>query len=325
MPQWLRFLKRALPDDDVDLLQRWFGLVLLGYNIAQKMLILSGQPQSGKGVIARVVTRLVGPDNVGTLRTNELGGRFEISRLRHKFLIYGGDVSADFMNTNGAQVLKTITGGDPVSVEYKNSNETPAAEPIYGSILVTANSRLRVRFEEDKEAWRRRIVLIQFERESVRESDQIIALDADLFRREGAGILNWALEGLAKLGRDQGKLLLSERQKSIRDALVEESESYVAFAKEGVIEDEDGTLTVNEAYEGYVVFCHARGWTPWSARRFGSVFKEYVARHFGKTQNHDLTSSSGTTVRGWDGIRLHRVREGRARVGRRLPLEDIDV
>lgn len=318
--RWMEFLERSLPDDDIDLLQRFFGLVLVGRNVAQKMLILSGTPQSGKGVIARVLTGLIGPDNVGTLRTSELEGRFELSRLRHKMLIYGGDVPADFLNARGARTLKAITGEDPVSVEFKGSNVTPAAEPIYGSVLVTANSRLKVRFEDDSEAWRRRIVLIPFERASVAEGEQVIALDAHLLNEEGAGILNWALEGLRRLDADGGKLQLNERQQAIRDALIHESESYVAFAREGVIEEDGASLGASEAYEAYVVFCHTRGWTPLTLKRFGSAFKESVVRFYGVTQSNDHFEG-----RGWHGIRLHRSRPGRTRSGRRNPLETLGV
>ena len=319
-PEWIIFLKRALPEDDIELLQRFFGLVLVGQNVAQKLMILSGTSQSGKGVIARVLTGLIGPENVGTLRTGELEGRFELARLRHKMLVYGGDVAADFLNTKGARTLKAITGADPVSVEFKGSNATPAAEPIYGSVLVTANSRLKVRFEADTEAWRRRIVLISFECESVSEEDQQVGLDVHLLRSEGSGILNWALEGLRNLDQDGGKLLLNERQQAVRDKLIEESESYVAFAKEGVVEDDGASLGATEAYEEYVSFCYARGWTPLTVKRFGSAFKETVATLYGITQSNDHLEG-----RGWHGIRVHRSRRGRTGSHRRNPLEDLRV
>ena len=299
-PYWLKFLGRAAPVDDVELFQRWFGLLLLGRNIAQKFLLLTGTPQSGKGVVARVANELVGPENMGTLRTDQLNTRFEIGRLRHKLLIYGADVPANFLSTPGAAVLKAITGEDPISPEYKNSNATPAAAPVHGSVLVTSNSRLRMRFEGDQEAWRRRMVLVQFTGKAVTEEDQITGLAEELMRREGSGILNWGLEGARKVLEADGKLLLNERQQKVRDQLIMESESYVQFAKEA-IEKSNLSLTREEAYAAYVRYCHDREWTPESPRKFGGQFKQAVADQYGVTESHDLR---GGTKGGWRGIAL---------------------
>src|SRR5207245_1345781 len=79
-PRFTGLLSRALPADDVELLRRVVGSILLGRNVAQKLAILMGTPQSGKGVIVRVVIGLIGPENVSTLRTKSLDSRFEIGR-----------------------------------------------------------------------------------------------------------------------------------------------------------------------------------------------------------------------------------------------------
>jgi P4 family phage/plasmid primase-like protien len=197
-PQWKKLLNDAVDADNASLIQRCFGLSLTGSNFAQKFLLLTGTSQGGKGVIIRVWVGLLGPQNVGTLRTRVLHERFEIGRLCHKMLIYAGDVPQNFLNNQGAYVLKRIVGQDPESPEFKSSNATPAAEPIYGFPVVTANSRLRVRFEGDKEAWRRRVLLIHFEK-MILEDSQEVELDKQLHGEEGPGIFNWALEGLHKL------------------------------------------------------------------------------------------------------------------------------
>jgi hypothetical protein len=81
-----------------------------------------------------------------------------MGRHRHKLLLYGPDVDENFLSNQGAALLKAITGEDPISPEYKNSIMVPAATPIKASVMMTANSRLRVRFQGDKPAWRRRLI-----------------------------------------------------------------------------------------------------------------------------------------------------------------------
>lgn len=115
----------ALDPDEVDLLQRWCGLALIGENLAQRFLILSGTAGGGKGTFIRVLVGIIGQANVATLRTQLLTERFELGRFLGKTLLYGADVPENFLNQRGASVLKSLTGYDPVTLEFKRSNEPP--------------------------------------------------------------------------------------------------------------------------------------------------------------------------------------------------------
>src|SRR5205085_6734607 len=104
-------LGQALDADDIDLLQRWCGLGLIGVNLAQRLIILTGTAGGGKGTFIRVLNGIIGAINVGTLRPDLLGERFELGRLVDKSLLYGADVPDNFLNCKGASVLKALTGG----------------------------------------------------------------------------------------------------------------------------------------------------------------------------------------------------------------------
>jgi P4 family phage/plasmid primase-like protien len=303
-PRWIEFVNGALDNvDDRELLQRIFGLLMVGVNFLQIMVLMYGEAQSGKGTIARVMASLVGKENTATLRTDKLSERFELGRLRHKLLLYGPDVSQDFLNVSGAYLLKCITGEDPISPEYKNSNAVPAAQAVHGLPVVTSNSRLRVRFEGDKTAWKRRLVALNFGK-AVSDIDRINSLSEILMDSEASGILNYALDGVRLLAKDGCRLGLTDRQKQVRDSLLDESKSYVAFAREGVFEDEMGQLTADQAWRGYVNFFTARGWSPAIPQVFGTGFKQVVVDLFGITQSHDLEDAVRKTCRGWHGLKL---------------------
>jgi len=307
-PRWLAFLSRSLPPDDIELLQRWFGLLLLGHNRAQIMLMLLGNAQSGKGVIGRVAATLAGTEAVGTLRTSQLAGRFEIGRLRDKRLIYGPDVAANFLSGEGVNLVKAITGEDHLDAEFKGSNETPPAKPLHAQVLITANSRLRIRLEEDAEAWRRRLVVIKFEAASVTVEEQVIGLTEILIADEGDGILNWALEGLKATDAADGKLILNARQQDIRDDLLSESESYKLWARERVVKcpvgGPPGRLLVGDAFADYIAFCDEREWAPLTRKVFTRRVTDVIAREFHVTMRNDLRTSFGTDGRGWKGIMI---------------------
>jgi P4 family phage/plasmid primase-like protien len=302
-PRFMELLNRALPSDDVELLQRVIGSLLLGRNIAQKFSMLMGTPQSGKGVIVRIVIGLLGPENVTTMRTAAMNSRFEIGRYVKKLLLYAPDVDSRFLHELGAYLIKAITGEDPFSPEYKNSNVTPPAKPLDTGIIITCNSRLTIHLQDDRAAWERRLIVIPFVRESVTEQMQITGLSDKLQAEEGAGILNWMLDGLEAYITDDFKLRLNDRQREVVKDLLSDSESSTCFARECVVQEEGGRLTVERAYTGYTQFCSARNWTPLPKRKFEQDFKAVVHKLYKVTQRHDLRVGDGWG-RGWNGIML---------------------
>jgi P4 family phage/plasmid primase-like protien len=299
-PLFLEVLMRpALDPDELDLLQRWCGLALIGLNTAQRFLILSGTAGGGKGTFIRVLRGIIGAENLGTLRPNLLTDRFEVGRMLGKTLLYGADVAENFLNQKGVSVLKSLTGGDPLTLELKGSNERPEIVCQFNAI-VTCNSRLTVHLEGDTEAWRRRLAIIEYEKpkpESVITdlSDQILA-------KEAPGVLNWMLEGLVKLRADGWQLRLNPRQQRVVDDLLLESDADVVFARECLVKQEGESLTIARCYEAYVTFCNQRGWVAMPRKRFTTVIADTVTREFGITVRHDLCDDDGKNQRGWRGV-----------------------
>jgi uncharacterized protein DUF5906/D5-like protein len=115
-------LESALTPKDISLIQRWCGSLLLGRNLAQRIVILIGTPGGGKSTLLEIIEAVVGPSNVVELRTDFLADRFEIARFLRKTMLSGKDVPGNFLETAGAQMLKKLVGHDLLSAERKNSN-----------------------------------------------------------------------------------------------------------------------------------------------------------------------------------------------------------
>jgi phage/plasmid-associated DNA primase len=252
----------AVHPEDVAIIQKYMGLCMLGRNLIQRFLILDGTPGRGKSQLAIVNQHLVGMPNCAQLRTQHLGERFELYRFLRKTLLTGVDVPADFLSTKGASVIKALVGGDYMDAEMKGGNDN---FPIEGAfcVLITSNSRLRVRLEGDVGAWRRRLLLVRYESPPV--AKKIPDFGAYLVKTEGSGILNWTLDGLAALLQDidaTGDIALTPRQSGTVDALLAESDSLRQFLAERVVKDAPSDLTVDEVVKGYAEFCPTRGWNP---------------------------------------------------------------
>ena len=303
-PLFLDTLMRpALDADELDLLQRACGLFLIGENLAQRIFLLIGTAGGGKGTFIRVLRGIIGADNVGALRTHLLCERFELGRFLGKTLLYGADVPDDFLNHRGASVLKALTGGDPVTLEFKNSNEAPGILCKF-NIIVTCNSRLTVHLEGDTGAWRRRLVIIEYRHPQPEKV--IVDLSEQILAQEASGVLNWMLEGFEKIRADDFQLHLTPAQQKVVDDLLLESEGHVVFVRENLERDSEEQLTVAECYAAYVAFCNEHGWRALTKNKFGAVIGDTVVHQFGITTRHDIPDDKGKEQRGWKGIRLER-------------------
>jgi putative DNA primase/helicase len=300
-PLFLDTLMRpALDADELDLLQRACGLFLIGQNLAQIILLLTGTAGGGKGTFIRVLCGIIGAGNVGALRTQLLGERFELGRFLGKTLLYGADVPDDFLNHRGASILKALTGGDPVTLEFKNSNEAPGIVCKF-NVVVTCNSRLTVHLEGDTGAWRRRLRIIEYR--SPKPEKVIADLSEQILAREASGVLNWMLEGLEKIRADDWQLHLTQAQQRLVDDLLLESDSHAVFVRESLMRAAEEQLTVTDCYAGYVEFCNERGWRAMTRNKFGALIGDAVVHQFGITPRHDIREGSGKPQRGWKGIR----------------------
>ena len=161
-------LKPCMSADDIECLQLYVGQSLLGINLSQTFLMLTGTAGAGKSTLVNVIERVVNRDNCTELRLDQMADRFELYRLLDKTLLTAKDVKSNFLMSKGAHVLKALVGGDTKTAEAKGKNETFDVEGIFNAII-TANSTLTVNIDSDNKAWDRRIRWIDYNCEPVKE------------------------------------------------------------------------------------------------------------------------------------------------------------
>lgn len=294
----------AVEPDDADLLQRWAGLALFGYNLPQRFLIVDGTPNGGKGTLVRIIQALVGAVNTYQLRTECLQERFETYRYRGKTLLIGPDVRGDFLMQRGASMLKVLVGGDPISAEGKGLN---GDFQMFGTfnIVVTCNSRLRVRLEDDSGAWRRRLLVVRYEKPP--PTKRILDFDHLLLREEGSGILRWALAGFVKLQAEFaeiGDFKLTDAQRGRVDSLLAESDSLRLFVRERLQRHEYGDVTTSEISQSYAEYCADKGWNALPTAVVERTLPDIMLDEFHVTKVHSIERDGKKSNRGWRRVRL---------------------
>ncbi len=290
----------AVHKDDVVLIQKFFGLCLLGNNLIQRMLILDGKSGRGKTQLANVIRGVVGGENTTQLRTEFLGERFETYRFLKKTLLVAVDVNPNFLSTKGASVLKGLVGGDWFDAEQKGGTGTFAFQGTLCAVI-TSNARLRVLLAGDVGAWRRRLLIVRYEAPAPKK--KITDFGTVLIRQEGSGILNFGLAGLELLLRDideKGDIALNERQRGIVDSLLEESDSLRFFLLDR-IEKGPGDISVGELVEAYAAFCPEKGWRAMPITEVYGSLEGLMLELFQVVKSHSV-KRDGKAARGFFGV-----------------------
>lgn len=294
----------AVHPEDVELLQKFAGMFLLGYNRAQRLLILDGEAGRGKTQFANVMQGLVGMANVTQLRTKHLAERFELFRYLRRTLLVGVDVEPDFLSTKGAAVLKGLVGGDWFDAEQKGGTGSFQLQGTF-NVLITSNARLRVRLQGDVGAWRRRLNIVRYE--APPPAKKINDFGGHLVRTEGSGILNWALVGaqkvLSEIPDDGGDFRMTPRQREIVDSLLAESDSLRHFLEDQLIADTYGDVTVTELVEAYGAYCPERRWQAMPITEIHNKLEGLMLEMFGVCKSHSI-ERDGKNCRGFSQVKF---------------------
>jgi putative DNA primase/helicase len=306
-PQFEAALLSHLQQDDREILQKYAGQCLLGRNLTQTILILDGVAGASKGAVVLVIKGITGETNAYQLRTQLLDKQFEIGRMTGKTLLLGADVKADFLSKESASVLKALVGGDTLEGERKRSNDGNSISGVF-NIIVTANSRLKVKLEGDESAWERRLIIVSYPTPFT--GKRIPEIEKKLLNEEGPGILNWCLTGLMKLFKDiagdGGTVQLSARQHKRVHSLLRESDSLRIFVQSNVVKTStDENLTVEEIVTTYIQYCLDCDWVPVSSRKAESELPDLMLELFGQARSGSI-QRGGTAKRGFRKVRFRR-------------------
>ena len=175
---------------------------------------------------------------------------------------------------------------------------------IFGRYLVimTSNSRLTVSLEGDSDAYKRRLILIEYNKS--KPASAIVNLSEKLLEKEASGILNWMLDGLEVLKARDFVLQLSQQQEQAVEDLLFESESPLIFVQDCLIRDNSNDLTTSECYNAYSAYCKTRKWNPLLSREAAKLITHAISVEFGLSQRNDINGKNGKDQRGWKGLKV---------------------
>lgn len=295
---WLWFLNDEWGDDpdSIKLLQEWVGYVVTGRTDLHKIMLLTGPPRAGKGLIAKTLMALMGDNNCTGITLDAFGHQFGMASLVGKTLAVIGDARVGGKDTSAAvERLLSLSGQDKVQIQIKyhpdwvgrmptrvmiTSNETPALLDTSGAIVS-------------------RMLLL-----TMRHS-HLGAEDTTLERRimdELAGVMNWALEGAERLYR-QGRFTVPPADFTLREEMSAMASPVEAFMTDRCELVPDAWTSTAALYQSWVMWCGENGEKPGPSAQFAHKLRTAAKGRIEPAKRR----VAGRRVQGYRGIKLGKV------------------
>lgn len=248
----------------VEFLQEWMGYLLLPSNKFERFLWLTGAGANGKSVLLDVMANLVGRENTTWAHIDRLNRTAVRATLEGKMLNISTEMNADGTLADGH--LKSITSGEPIDAEPKYKDPYSFIPTVK---LVAATNHLP-RLKDTSGGFARRACILAFNK--VFKPEERDANLGQALAGELAGILVWALDGLARL-LERGRFVPPPSSDATVQAYRIEADSVALFNHEYLDPCTSGT-PVGTLYQAYREFCTTFGFQPTNVAIFGRRLSE---------------------------------------------------
>lgn len=316
-PNIVEWLLQAVNNDydTVMFILAWLAALLFGRADLQKFLHLIGSGGTGKGVLLRLATALVGKLNAASTTLKEMeNNRFESARFYGKRLVtitdsdrYGGSLN----------MLKSMTGQDHIRLERKNVQQS--GDYIFDGLIFMASNENLTSTDHSSGLERRRST-VTFDRR---------ATDAEKQRWESKGgeaaVLHSEIPGLVNmllgLSQDEISDLIrnppSKSKKANLDAMtannplaewligncLPDATAWTQIGDKREIREQGCEIRFENSndrlYPNYLTWCQRHNRTPQSLIRFKEILVDTL-----KTLGVDVIEKRRSGGKGISGIKL---------------------
>jgi putative DNA primase/helicase len=252
---FLAFLAQLFGDDieAIETLQDWFGYVLSCDTSQQKILLIVGPKRGGKGTIARVLTALLGRDNVAAPTLAGLQTNFGLAPLISKPLAIISDARLGGRADQAAiaERLLSISGEDSLTIDRKFSSAWTGRMPTRFMMLTNELPRIA----DASGALASRFIALVLRHSFYGREDTGLA---KRLLTELSGILNWSLVGYRRL-RNTGHFTQPMSSNEAIAELEALSSPITAYVRERCLVGPQYSVPVELIYQDYRVWCENNG------------------------------------------------------------------
>lgn len=263
--EWLEIFDPS----DIDCFQEIMGYLLLPTTRGQKSFFLLGNGREGKSIWGTILYMLYGnaftPVKVYELEDN----RFTIATIEGKLVAYDDDMNHEKLKkTDNFKSL--VTAKIPQHGERKGQDKFEFMP--YARICACGNFLPSSLFDTSDGYFRRLLPI----RVKNRPPDRKDISDFEKpMEQELEAIFRWSLVGLKRLILNDFQFSISKRSQDLLQSIKEESNSILDFIDERVSFNPKLSVTSEDLYREYTLFCERNGNIKRSRNSFLSYFKEH--------------------------------------------------
>lgn len=272
-PRFKKFISEVVRPEDALTLQEYTGFCLWREYIYHRCLLLVGEGANGKSTFLEALRCLLNPDNISseplqTLITN----RFSLGRLYGKLANIYGDLPAVALKDTG--YFKQLTGNETLSAEFKFRDRFDFQN--YAKLVFSCNKIPAT--PDDTDAFFRRWIIIAFPNQFLEDDPKTDKrlLKKLTTKKELSGMLNWALEGLQRLLKNDkfsGNLTIEET----RQQYTQGSNPVRSFAEQCLEIKKGNVIPKDDVYNAFIKYCEEHGLPTCAKNAFSMRLPEYIA------------------------------------------------
>lgn len=278
-----KYLTDLFYEDDIPVIQEFFGYCLIPCTRAQAGLFIHGKGGEGKSVLRDVIMSLFGHAAIQE-SIHQLEERFTIANLENRLVCVDDDMQVDLLGKTGT-FKKLITAKKLMQVERKGKQKYDAY--IYARIIGIGNKFIGSKFDHSDGFYRRQLLIDCKPKTRSAEDDDSFMSDKCVAEIEG--ILVWALVGLQRLIRNGFHFSISDRMRQTIDDTKKDNDNTLAFFEDSsrvkVSDDWTETTTSADLFAAYAFWCKDNNETPIRRnsfqRRVGDRYKERKGKFVG--------------------------------------------
>jgi putative DNA primase/helicase len=269
---WIRFLSQLWEEDPeaISALQEWFGYCLTPDTRQQKILSIIGPRRSGKGTIARILTALIGPENVAGPTLTSLATNFGLSPLIGKPLAIISDARMSTRTDQAvvAERMLAISGEDTIDIDRKHLAQWTGKLPTRLVLI----SNVLPQIKDASGALPGRMILLRLKTSFYDKEDP--ELLAKLLP-ELPGILLWAIEGWRRL-RERGRFVQPQSGIELMEQLEDLASPVGAFIRQRCAVGPGEMVEVADLYTAWCNWCETVGMKTGTTQIFGRDLRAAV-------------------------------------------------
>lgn len=282
-PTWMKFLEAVSAGETegerakwISTLRRWFGYCLTPDISLERVLMIQGAPGTGKGTISEAMMGVVGENNVLATTLDKIAGRFDLAAMVGVSLVVVPElrVGGHTDIASALDTLNSISGGDPQSFEEKYGKRQ-AFVRMSAKFVLTPNETPKL--PDPSNALVRRLVVLKMAPPPAKRDPEL----KKAIKREGLGIMLWALYGLRELRIDLDlgaePFELPAGSAAVLDDVRRSASPVLAFVEDCCVRRAEASVGTAELYEAWKAYAEAEGHQDRSAITFGRQLNAAVS------------------------------------------------